>query len=165
MKTLNYKLTKMMKSIVVSLILLVSVTGISKGATSINENSLAIQVKSWISNSSYWLEPDKRQTEELKILDVENDLNTVSEIESQELSRQIESWMNNSTYWTGEADRENREITRQIKSWMNSSTFWSNDAETSKPDLAFQIKSWINNGVYWNESADPVIGNNELASN
>ena len=68
MKTTNYKITNAMKTLAVSFIILVSLSGFapernSAVTTSLRENSEAItasnlelagQIESWINNSAYW---------------------------------------------------------------------------------------------------------------
>ncbi len=194
MKAITYKIEKVMRTIVVSLIIVLALSGITKAGNfssqAINENELANQVKSWMGNSAYWIESDNQPSKELTADSVENVLNNETEVAGQELAQQMESWMNNSTYWVNNTENEDQELTIQMKSWINNTTLWSDDAENNDQELALQMKSWINSksfwrnnhraqdhhltgeiktwmstSAFWTGTEEPIYNNNELASN
>jgi hypothetical protein len=136
MKTINFKIEKVMKTMVASLIILVSFSGISKGvntgseATDINGNELAVQVKSWISSSTYWdLSANIDNIDAISDGTVEKNLNIAVNAENQELGQEMKSWMSNSAYWNGKVESDDQDLARQIKSWMNNGTYWSSENE------------------------------------
>jgi hypothetical protein len=146
MKTITYKITKVMRAIVASLIILTALPGISKGensgreAVEITANELTVQVKSWMNDNSYWSDVDNSQSEE-------NSATTVQS-ENEDLSNKMESWISNGTLWNG--DSEEQELALQMKMWISNNTYWNNDTEENNQELALQMKSWISNISFWN---------------
>jgi len=145
MKTLIYKIAKVMRSIIGSLIILVALCSVSKGAVSgkellQNKNELAFRVKSWIGNGTYWSTAENQQTEELNATVADSNANIMNQADNQELSNELESLIRSGSYWNDETG-------------------------TSEEELARQIKSWIKNGSFWNDSSDPSDFRTELASN
>ena len=156
MKTLTYKIAKVIRSMIGSLIILVALCSVSKGAVSgkeflQNNNELAIQVKSWLGNSTYWSAAENLQSEELNTAVADSNANIMNQADNQELSNELQSLINTSSYWNDETGTSEAELARQIKSWMSNNSYWSNDTESTEPDLAISMKSWINNGTFWSE--------------
>ena len=156
MKTLTYKIAKVMRSIIGSLIILAALCSVSKGAVSgkeflQNNNELAIQVKSWLGNSTYWSAAENLQSEELNTAVADSNANIMNQADNQELSNELQSLINTSSYWNDETGTSEAELARQIKSWMSNNSYWSNDTESTEPDLAIRMKSWISNGTFWSE--------------
>jgi hypothetical protein len=129
----------------------------------INSNSseknqeLAIQMKTWLNNSSYW-NSDMEETE-------------------QDLAKEMISWMNNGSYWTDDSNIIDQEVAQQMESWMTNGSYWEKSenkqqteelpdvitenqtisidsehggAEGTEKELAQKMGTWINNGTYWN---------------
>lgn len=148
MKTIIYKMAKVMRTIVASLIILTALPGISKGENSgresveITTNELTVQVKSWMNDNSYWSDVDNSQSEE-------NSATTVQS-ENQDLSNEMESWISNGTLWNGDSDNEEQELVLQMKRWISNNSYWNNDTEENNQELALQMKSWISNISFWN---------------
>jgi len=194
MKTLTYKIAKVMRSIIGSLIILVALCSVSKGEISgkeflQNNNELAIQVKSWLGNSTYWSASENLQAEELNIAVADSNSSIGNQPDNQELSleMEMESLIRTGSYWNDESGNNEADLSHQIKSWMSNNSYWSNDSESNlafrmkswisngafwseevvneEPDLALQIKSWINNGSFWKDSDDQSDYRTELASN
>ena len=123
MKTLTYKIAKSMRSVIGSLIILTALCSVSKGEISgkeflQNNNELAFQLKSWMSNNSFW----------------SND----SESTDPDLALQMKSWISNGTFWSEEMVNEEPDLALQIKSWIKNGTFWkeSNDQSDFLTELA-----------------------------
>ena len=171
MKTILYKITKGMRTIVASLVIVLALTGISIGENSItasgkiSDDTLALQVKSWVNNSAYWVDSNAQQIEEPTPEGTVSSVNTVTETENQELSRQMESWISNSAYWNDESDSKEQELAHRMKSWISTGTYWSGETLNKEQGLASQIRSWMNNSEFWCESNDYLNFNSELASN
>jgi len=120
-----------MKTLVASLIILASFSGIAKGESS--SETILLGEKTTV-----------------------NSINSNADINSQELACQMESWINNSAFWNADVDSEEQELALQMKSWINDSACWSGDADNSEQELALQMKSWMNNSAYWNGSEDAM---------
>lgn len=159
MKTTNYKITNAMKTLAVSFIILVSLSGFapernSAVTTSVRENSEAIttnnqelagQIESWINNSAYW--------------------SNETASEEQEAGLDMKSWIDNGSFWRDDVENENQELTVQLKSWINDGALWSREDEMQEQDLHLQIKEWISTCAFWNEADDAITFTDTLANN
>ena len=153
METTTYKIENVMKSIVASLIILISFSVLTKGENLVNEANAIVgseselQVESWMNSNNYW--------------------NGNADKDEQELVSKIESWMNNSAYWTGTANTENIEEIPAlvIESWMNSDNYWNGNADIEERELALEIESWMNNSAYWTGTDKKINCGTGLANN
>jgi len=195
MKTILFQIAKGIRAIAATLIILVALTGISKGEVSgkeflQNDNELAFQVKSWLSNSTYWSAAENLQPEEITTAMADSNANSEYQGGNQELSLEMESliqtgaywddetstregevydliktWISNEAFWSNEGDASEPDLGIRMKSWISSGAYWSEETVTNKQDLALQIRSWINNGSFWKDSNDQSEIRTELASN
>lgn len=168
MKTTTYKMAKVIRTIAATLILMVAISGVSKGENSGRElchenNGLTVQVKSWMGNNTYWSDFDNQAIEELQ--NGSAVINDNSDSQNRELSTDMESWINNCTYWSNESDNHEVELTQQIKSWIGNSNFWSAENDDNDKELAAQIKSWMSSKIYLNDSERQINTGNQLANN
>ena len=167
MKTITDKIAKVMKTILASLIIMVALSGITKGensgneAVEINSNELTIEMKSWMVNSEYWSEPANKQIEELTAAFENSD----NQSESQELAQKMKLWITNSSSWDKENDSNVQELALEMKSWMNNNSFWHGKTKIRGHQLAMAIRSWISNSSFWNEAEEPINSGNILANN
>jgi len=150
MKTLNYKTANVMRSIVVSLIILASFSTVSKGENSTSkaiESEPVLSVESWMNSNSYW--------------------NGNRGVEEPELTLNIESWMNNRTYWEGTNESEASESLSAlaIENWMTSDNYWVGRTNVDEQELTLEIESWMNNSIYWTGSENQITSGSELANN
>lgn len=146
MKTITYKIAKVMRAIAVSLILLMVLPGISKGGNSANE--LTIQVKSWINDNAYWSDVDHSDSEDSSATTIQS--------ENQNLSNEMESWMSSGTLWSGDSDEEEQELSLQMKTWIGNTSFWNDATEENNQQLALQLKLWLNNNTHWSVSEEQI---------
>ena len=159
MKTTIYTTANAMRTLTASFVILISLSGIAKGAASIttsmtggesteismNHTELAGQMESWLNNSTYW--------------------NDEEACEAQDLVSQMKSWMDNSSYWSDDATSQEPELALQMKNWLNEKTLWSAEEDNQGADLNLQVKSWIGNTAFWSGSEVEVPFGNQLASN
>jgi len=165
MRTITSKTTRVIRTIVASLLILVALSGVSKGVNSgkelaINNNELLLQMKSWIGNNTTWSDFENLKTEEFQndSAEVQSDGNSQFE----ELTSEMESWINSDTFWSNEKGNEEQELGSEMKSWINNKSGWSNDEENKDSELTLQLKSWISHSHFW--SADTENSERELAS-
>ena len=157
MKTIINQIAPGIRTIVASLIIVVALTGISKGENSntatckINDDSLTLQVKSWVKNGVYLVDPNTRQIEEPATGGIESGLIEVTEADNRELSHQMESWMSNSSFWNDESENKEQGLVKEMKSWLNNRSCWSRESESKDADLALKMKSWISSCTFWSE--------------
>ena len=167
MKTIFYQMAKGIITIAATLIILVTLTGISKGAVSgkeflQNNNELALQLKFWIGNSTFWSSIDNQRAEELSIAVADSNANSENRAGNQELSLEMGSLIHSGSYWDNETATTEEEVYGLLKTWLSNKAFWSNDADSAEPDLEFRMKSWISSGAYWSD--ETVTGEQDLAS-
>jgi len=166
MKTTLYQVTKGIRTIVSILIILVALTGISKGEISgkeflQNNVELALQVKSWVGNSAFWSTTDNQQANEFTTAVADTNSGAADRAGNQELSLEMESLIHSGSYWDDETATREEEVYGMIKTWISKNALWSNEADASEPDLAIRMKSWISNGTYWSE--ERVTSGQDLA--
>ncbi len=120
MKTITYKMAKMIRAIAVSLIIMIAFSGITKGETSdrtfneMTESGLMIQVREWMGSNANW--------------------NNESDIDEQDLALQMKFWIRNTTNWDKEVEANG--LVFQMKSWMNNRKFWVEETENKNKELA-----------------------------
>lgn len=133
MKTITYKIAKVMRAAILSLIIVVALAGVSKAENSgkenveMNTNELTVQLKSWMIDNTNWSSFDNLQTEEISANKTGN--NFCAENESQDLSSKMKTWISNSNLWSAETDNNDQELASQIKSWMTNNAFWNGAEE------------------------------------
>lgn len=134
MKTITYKMVEVMRTIAATLILVVALSGVSKGENSGRElchenDELTLQVKSWMGGNTYWSDLDNQAIKELQNSSAV--INDNSDSQKRELSTEMESWISNSAFWGNESDNHEAELTQQIKLWMGDTVLWSQEEKVN----------------------------------
>ena len=165
MKTILYQGSKGIRTFVDTLIILVALTGISKGEIPgkellQNNNELALQLKFWIGNSAFWSTTDNQQADELTKAVADRNANAGNEAGNQELSLEMGSLIHSGSYWDDETATREEEVYGLLKTWISKNAFWSNDADSAEPGVALRMKSWISSGAYWSD--ETVTGEQDL---
>lgn len=167
MKTITYKTAKVIRTIAASLIILVLLSGVSKGASSgkeatqINTTELTVQLKSWISDNTTWSESGDIQVETT----LASDFTLPGETDNKELSTEIEAWISDNSLWSNETVNVQEDLSSRMKSWIGNSNYWGPESENNDHELAVQIKSWITESAFWNGTEELSHTGNELANN
>ena len=135
MKTSTFNPGKVIRTIVVTLIVLASLTGSSKGVNSgkesveMNSTLLTNQVKFWISDNSNW-----NNVEDLKYkFSVEKDsLENITSInQDEELLNMMKTWISNSSNWVDQTDAIEQELAEKLKEFIKNCDFWNNETESN----------------------------------
>jgi L-rhamnose isomerase len=136
MKTITFKTKKMFRTIVVTLIVLTSLTGTSKGVNSgkecveINSTLLTNQVKFWISDNSNWNNAeDFNYTDSVEKDSLEN-LNSI--IQEKELLDMIKIWISNANNWVDQTEATEEELSEKLKEFIKNCDYWSNETENNE---------------------------------
>lgn len=70
-----------------------------------NEKEIAIQLKTWISNKSYWEEEFTGQEKELSV--------------------QMTNWIKGGDYWNTEVPEQEPPLASQLEAWISKGAFWN----------------------------------------
>ena len=136
MKTISSQIAKAIRTIAASLIILLTLSEVSKGENSgketiqTNTTELSTQIESWIGSDIFWSNETDNQ--------------------EQELASEIKTWLNNTTDWNNNDEPVESELAIQMKSWISNSNFWCAETNTTMQDLTAQIKLWLTQNAYWN---------------
>ncbi len=167
MKTITYKTTKVIKTIIATLLILVALCGVSKAENPVNElksenNGLTIQLKAWMGDVNNWGDMNGNDFNDASVCSnrlAESEINN-----GEDLSTEMESWMTDNSLWDKESDNENSDLTLKMKSWISNSNLWDAEPDNNE-ELAVQIRQWIKNNSFINESNEQIFLCNELAAN
>ena len=82
---------------------------VTKGQSTMKEGAkteeVAVQLKTWISNKSYWEEDATGQNKELTV--------------------QITNWIKGGTYWNTEVSEQEPLLASQLEAWISNGTYWN----------------------------------------
>jgi hypothetical protein len=81
--------------------------GTSSTATQVKE--LAVHMKTWINNSTYWSDEATANKDALAL--------------------QMEAWINNGDYWSNDAANEQQLLASQMEAWIGNGDYWSRVSE------------------------------------
>ena len=68
-------------------------------------NEVSVQLKTWISDKSYWEEDATGQEKELTV--------------------QLTSWMKEGTYWKAEVSEQEPVLASQLEAWISNGAYWN----------------------------------------
>lgn len=177
MKTINYNIAKVMKSMIACLIILGSIPTIANASNNslmIGESrhkEIVLNVEEWMNSQNYWTEGtiEEGDTESTLIIEEWMTQSTywgdISQSEEKETltTLKIESWMNSSDYWLGRHEEE-QDAKMEIESWMNNSAYWNGIHNTEEQDLTLNIESWMNNNSFWMGTTEEIVEEEKLAT-
>ncbi len=136
MKTSTFKTGKVVRTIVVTLIVLISLTGSSKGVNSgkesveMNSTLLTNQVKFWMSDNSNWNNVENLNDKDSVEKDSLENVNSINQQE--ELLDMMKTWISNSSIWVDQTEAIEQELSEKLKEFIKNCTYWSNETESNE---------------------------------